>query len=174
MRQINDLNEKYSKKVIIIHWLTAILIIFLFPMGKYMSGIEPTDKMTLIQVHAILGNIVFLATIIRSILFFKNKRPEDLKTGSKLNDRLTILIHNAFYFLLLGIGLSGIAIMITGGYGDALINNSPELIKNKTEIFSLKSHNILATIMMILLLLHIIGVIKHYFLTKENTLKRIS
>lgn len=169
----NNLNQKYSKRVIAIHWISAILILALFPMGKYMSGLEASEKMTLIKVHAILGIIVFLATIFRSYFFFKDKRPDDLKTGSKLNDKLAIWVHNAFYFLLLAIGITGIATMVLGGYGEALMNNSSELIKNGEEIAPLKGHGILALIMMILLVLHVVGVIKHYVLKKENTLKRI-
>ncbi|WP_075343721.1 cytochrome b [Tenacibaculum agarivorans] len=174
MKTNNNLEIKYSKGTIVIHWISSILILLLFPMGKYMSDLDPVDKFSLIKIHAILGFIVFIATIIRSIIFFKYKRPEDLKTGSKLNDRLTIWIHNSFYFLLLIISLSGIASMINGGYIDAFKQNSVELIKSPEMILPLKSHDLFATIMMILLILHVIGVIKHYILTKENTLKRIS
>jgi len=139
-----------------------------------MEDIEPSEKMGLIKVHIILGIIVLILTIIRSWLFFKKERPSDLKTGSKLNDKLVILIHNLFYFLLLGIAFSGIGTMIIGGYKEALQSNNFELIKNHSEITPLKPHGIMAVIMMILLALHIVGVIKHYISKKENTLKRIS
>ncbi|EAQ99739.1 cytochrome b [Maribacter sp. HTCC2170] len=170
---MNDLTKKFSKGTIAIHWLTALLILTLFPLGKYMEGLEPAEKMGLIKIHAILGIIVFVLTLIRSYLFFKSPRPEDLKTGSKFNDRLAIWIHNAFYFLLLGISISGLAVMILGGYGDALSSGNIEAIKSHDEIGPLKPHGLMAVIMMVLMVLHVVGVIKHYILTKENTLKRI-
>lgn len=170
---MNDLTKKFSKGTIVIHWLTALLILSLFPLGKYMEGLEPVEKMGLIKIHAILGILVFILTIIRSFLFFKSQRPEDLKTGSKFNDKLAVWIHNAFYFLLFGIAISGIATMILGGYGEALSGGDAELIKPHAEIAPLKPHGIMAVIMMVLLVLHVVGVIKHFILTKENTLKRI-
>ena len=51
----NNLTKKYSRETIISHWLTAILILVLFPMGKYMEGLELSEKMNLIKTHAILG-----------------------------------------------------------------------------------------------------------------------
>ncbi|WP_298516106.1 cytochrome b/b6 domain-containing protein [uncultured Kordia sp.] len=169
----NDLTKKFSSGTIITHWLTAFLILLLFPMGKYMAGLETSEKMGFIKIHAVLGIIVFIMTIIRSWLFFKSPRPEDLKTGSNFNDKLVIWIHNAFYILLFGISISGIGTMILGGYGDALMNDNANLILNKDEIMPLKGHEIMSVIMMVLLVMHILGVIKHYILTKENTLRRI-
>lgn len=170
---MNDLTKKFSKGTIISHWLTAVLILVLFPLGKYMEGLDTSEKMGLIKVHAILGIIVFIITIIRSYLFFKSPRPEDLKTGSKVNDKLAVWIHNAFYFLLFGIAISGIASMILGGYGDALSQGNSELILSHEKTPPLKPHGVMATIMMVLLIMHVAGFIKHLVLKKENTLKRI-
>lgn len=169
----NDLTKKFSKTTRVTHGITALLILALFPMGKYMEGLEISEKMGLIKIHAILGIIVLTLTIIRTISFFKHERPADLKTGSKFNDKLAVWIHNIFYFLLFGIAISGIATMILGGYGEALKIGNIEIIKSHGEIPPLKPHGIMATIMMILLVMHVVGFIKHLILKKENTLKRI-
>ncbi|WP_299106003.1 cytochrome b/b6 domain-containing protein [uncultured Tenacibaculum sp.] len=174
MKKINNLTEKYSKENIIIHWFTAVLILILFPLGKYMETIPTKDKMNLIIVHIILGGIVFFLTLFRSYLFFTTSRPKDLITGSKFNDKLAIWIHNSFYFLLIGISIAGILTMFYGGYINAIKSEAPTLILKKDNITALKAHSVLAVIMIFLLMLHVLGVIKHYFLTKENTLKRIS
>ena len=169
----NDLTKKFSKRTRITHGLTAILILALFPMGKYMEGLEVSEKMGLIKIHAILGVLVLIFTIIRTVSFFKDERPADLKTGSKFNDKLAIWIHNIFYFLLFGIAISGLATMIIGGYGEAIKTGNIDLIKSENEIPPLKAHGIMATIMMILLVMHVVGFIKHLIIKKENTLKRI-
>lgn len=169
----NDLTQKYSKGAIIVHWLTALLIFILFPLGKYMAGVEPAEKMGLIKAHSSLGIIVLLLTVIRTWLFFKAPRPAELKTGSNLNDKLAVWLHNAFYFLLFGIAISGIAAMIVGGYGEAIKSGNSELIINRNKIAPIKGHAILTSILMLLFVMHVIGVIKHYVVMKENTLKRI-
>ncbi len=169
----NDLTQKYSKATIATHWLTALLILILFPLGKYMERIEPSGKMGLITIHAVLGIIVFVLTIVRTRSFFKHERPSDLETGSKFNNKLTVWIHNVFYIILFVLSISGIAVMLLGGYAEALQSSAPELIKNRSEIAPMKVHGITSLIMMILLVLHVLGVLKHYIFTKENTLKRI-
>ncbi len=170
---MNDLTKKFSKPTIVVHWLSAIIIITLFPLGKYMEGLDAIDKMGLVKLHAFLGVVILVLTLYRTFLFFKHERPEDLKTGSKFNDKLAVWIHNAFYFLLIFIGISGLAVLFTGGYIDAFGTNAVEMIKSPDEIPPLKAHSLFSLILMVLLLLHVVGVIKHYILKKENTLKRI-
>ena len=169
----NDLNDKYSKGIIIIHWISSLLIISIFVLGLSMDGLKVSDKVELLKPHAVLGLLLFILTIIRSIMFFKSKRPADLKTGSKFNDKLVIMIYNSFYILLILIGLSGIITMIIGGYLDALQTADLSLIKDDDDLLSLKVHGFLAFLTMGLVFIHIVGVIKHFIKTKENTLKRI-
>ncbi len=138
-----------------------------------MDGLNPADKMDLVQFHAILGNIVLVLTLFRIYFFFKHERPERAQTGSKFNDKLVVWIHNSFYIVLLGLTISGFSVMVLGGYGDALLNGAPELMKPHGEIPPLKAHGLLATIIMILLAFHVAGVVKHFILRKENMFKRI-
>ena len=170
---MNDLTKKFSKSTIVVHWLSAIIILTLFPLGKYMTGLDPIDKIGLVKLHAFGGVVILLLTLYRTFLFFKHERPQDLKTGSKFNDKLAVWIHNAFYFLLIAIGISGLSVLFTGGYIDAFGTGATEMIKSPEEIPPLKAHGLLSFILMALLVLHVVGVIKHYILKKENTLKRI-
>jgi cytochrome b561 len=138
-----------------------------------MDGLNPTDKMDLVLFHAMLGTTVLVLTLFRIYFFFKHDRPERVKTGVKINDKLVVWIHNSFYFVLLGLTISGFSVMALGGYGDALMNGAPELMKPHGEIPPLKAHGLLATIIMILLVFHVAGVVKHFILRKENMFKRI-
>ncbi len=170
----NNLSQKYSKGIIIIHWITTILILILFPLGKYMSDLPVKEKLSLIQVHAILGILVLVLTLVRTYLFFKSPRPPKLNTGSKINDSIAIWIHNVFYFLLFAVTLTGLITVLIGGYRNAITTNNPELIKPHEEIYTMEGHEFFALLIIVLLVLHVAGVIKHYILTKENTIKRIS
>ncbi len=172
----HNATEKHNKGIIVIHWVTTLLILILFPLGKYMEGMNFSEKNELLKVHVIIGLLVFNLTILRVYFYFKYPRPSALKKGDELNNQLVVWIHNAFYFLLLGISVSGIASLFSGGYLKAMqakyINDSIAIDSyTKTP---LNIHEILAGIMMVLLVIHVIGVIKHYLLTKENTFKRIT
>ncbi len=170
----NDLTQKYDKPTILIHWLTALLILVLFPLGKYVEELEQIEKLEFLKIHVIVGIIVFVLSIYRSYLYFKSPRPPHLKTGSEFNDKLIIWVHNIFYILLFLIPVTGIVALITTGYGEAVFARDISLVKPHKGSIPLETHEILSTIMMIVFALHVIGVIKHKILTKENTIKRIS
>jgi len=169
----NDLSQKFSKGIILPHWLSAVLILMLFFQGIYMKELEMSEKMGLIKLHANLGSIVLILSIIRTVSLFKTKRPEHLKTGSVINDKLVVWTHRAFYFLIFAILLSGFSTMIIGGYGEALQTGNNELVKAFDEIPPLQPHGIMSFILMILVGMHVVGFAKHLILKKENTLKRI-
>ena len=164
---------KYTTGIIIIHWLTTILILALFPMGKFMEGLPISEKMGLVKVHVILGNLIFLLTLVRIYYFFKSPRPKAVETGSKINNKLIHWIHNGFYILLVAISVSGIASIILGGYGEAFNSGDISSIKPHSEIPPLKAHGFIALLIMVLLVFHVVGVVKHYIIKKENTLKRV-
>jgi len=173
MKPTNNLNQKYSISTIATHWLSTLLILILFPLGIYMSKLEGSEKLGLIQTHAMLGIAILILTLIRTWTYFKKERPADLKTGSKFNDKLIIWIHKLFYVLLFAITISGIVTMVNGGYIEALEINDADIILAENRNNALKGHGTLSIIMMVLLAVHIAGVIKHYIKNKENTLKRI-
>ena len=56
----NDLNDKYSKGIIIIHWLSALLIISIFILGLSMDGLNVNNKIELLKPHAVLGLLLFI------------------------------------------------------------------------------------------------------------------
>jgi len=169
----NNPDQKYSKASIWIHWISAVLIIFLFPFGKYLEDLDHIDKLFPLKLHAILGSIVLLLSIYRVYLLFKEPRPDHLDTGSKLNNKLIKVIHNAFYILLFLISFTGIATMITTGYGDFLTTGDVNLIKPHDDSVVLELHEIFASLTMLLLIFHVVGIIKHKLLTNENVLKRM-
>jgi len=169
----NNPSQKYSKGIIVPHWLSALLILLLFFQGLYMKELEMSEKMGLIKIHAALGTIVLILTINRTISLFKTKRPDYLKTGSIINDKLMVWIHRAFYFLIYAILISGLSTIILGGYVDALGSENFNVIKSSEDVPPLQGHGIMSTILMGLVVLHVVGFIKHLILKKENTLKRI-
>ena len=165
--------QKYTKATIIVHWISALLIIGLFVSGIYMSGIESIDKIDLIKIHASTGTLLFLITLYRVYLFFTAAQPTPVDTGSKFNNTMIKWIHNAFYVLLVLISILGILTMTFGGYADAFDASNPSLILDKSNLPQLIAHEWLSNITMFLVVLHVVGVIKHWICKKENTLHRI-
>jgi len=170
---LNDLSKKYSLGTRVIHWGTAALVLILFPLGKYMDELSKVDKMNLLPAHSLLGILVLFLTLLRIYFYFKHRRPETVKTGSNLNDTFAVLIQSSFYYFLIILVLSGIGVIVTGGYWEALLNGTTDSLKSHGNIPLLSIHSLLATIIMILLTVHVIGVFRHFIQRKENIFKRI-
>lgn len=170
----NDLTQKYSKATRRIHWLSFVGILILIPLGLFMEELEYGEqKLNMFQLHSIIGVVVLFLTIFRIYVFFKHPRPPHLKTGFSFNDRLIIWIHNAFYIALIPIFLSGISILVKSGLIEAFKSGDYQLMPEHIDLPGTSVHWFFAMVIIFLLALHIVGTIKHYFLTKENTLKRI-
>ena len=173
MKIKNDLNQKYGWGTIWTHWLTALLILVLVFSSFQVAGFESLERMGTIKTHLLLGGLVFIFTIIRSILLFKTKQPDYIKTGSKFIDKLVVGNHYLFYLLLFTISIMGIMVLFTGNYIEGLSSGNIENIVPQKEIPILKYHVLITFFVVLLAFIHIIGVMKHYIFTKENTLKRI-
>ena len=170
----NNLQDKYSKGIIIIHWLSLLLILGLLPSGFIMADTPVNEtKALLLRVHVIAGFIVFLATMVRVYFFFSAKRPSKIETGSAFHNKLVVLIENSFYIVLLLICISGTAGVLMAGLGDVIKSGDYTLFPTEMEVPAFLAHKIGAITLIILLLAHIGGVINHYINFKENTLKRI-
>ena len=170
----NDLTQKYSKATRRIHWLSFIGILVLIPLGLFMEELEYGEqKLNMFQLHAIIGAVVLLLTIFRIFVFFKHPRPPHLKTGSSFNDKLAVWIHYSFYIVLIPIFISGITILIQSGLIEAFKSGDYKLMPEHIDLPATSGHWFFAMLLIFLIVLHIVGVIKHYLLTKENTIKRI-
>ena len=173
MEKLNDLTQKYPKGTIIIHWITALLILILFPLGKYVEELEGNAKILPLRIHAVLGLLILILTIIRVYFYYRKPYPEHVKTGNYINDKIVIWVNRIFYFLLFAISISGILVMAVIGYGDAVLAGDISLVKPHDNSLLIKAHGTMATLLMILFGLHVLGVIKHKILKNENLLKRM-
>jgi cytochrome b561 len=170
----NDLKAHYDVQVIIIHWISFLLIAALVPTGKILHETEVVaDKMLLYRVHIVVGIIVFLMTIYRSYLFFIKPRPPRLDMGLSLHNTLVLWVQRFFYIGLLTLGISGLAVIITTGIGEAVFQNNIITLPSKVDNEIFEVHEFSANTLIVLFFAHVGGVILHYFRKKENVLRRI-
>lgn len=110
---------RYSAVAIALHWLTALSIFLLIPMGWWMTAAigEPSTQLQayrMFQVHKSLGLLVLALTLIR-IVWRLGHRPPPLPDGMKRWEVFAALAtHAAFYALLLALPLSDWVYVSTG------------------------------------------------------------
>ncbi|MDE2445975.1 MAG: cytochrome b [Alphaproteobacteria bacterium] len=169
---------RYTQVAIWLHWITAILLIYMLFWGegliKSFGGAAPANP----GLHASLGVTILALTVLRLVWRLMNPPPPDLPMPA-WQAKGSHALHLAFYAMLFLIPISGMAAM-----GRLIAGKHPEFA-NLT-IFNLFNvpyfemswlssiHGLTTNLTIGLLALHVVAALKHQFFDKDNLLKRMS
>lgn len=177
---LNNTIESYGLVSRVIHWLMAILIVGLFAMGLYMTSLGYYDALyhTLPWWHKSVGLSIFLLLILRVIWKSTNPEPRSLTTHSAFEKKAASLTHKSFYLLISLIVVSGYFISTAKGKGVSFFDwlEIPALIEPITEQADQAGaiHLWLAYALAAFVVAHAAGALKHHFIDKDETLKRMT
>jgi len=164
MQLTNSISE-YGLVSKLFHWLTFVALLFQIPLGFYLVDLDYSSYRIFIEdIHITVGLIVFYTTLFRLLYKFINPTPAlppAIFSGQKIIAKLN---HFALYIALLSVTVSGILtflfkIKLKSDFDKADFFYDIHIFSNYTLIG--------------LILLHILAVIIHKILFKENILKRI-
>jgi len=166
---------QYSKRMVIIHWLTVVLVIFAWYLGYELDEAREGNGATLAGyiAHAIVGGAILLLTLMR--LFFRSQDGTPPPMGDTLMDKVAQGVHHALYLLLIVLPLSGVMTIVTSKVGNALIAGDATLLPKKySGVAAHDMHELLVTALIVLGVLHVLGAIKHQFIMKDGLMDRMS
>ena len=170
----NNLTE-YGSISKIFHWLSAAVLIIQIPLGFYLVDLDFSEKrLTIENIHVILGLSIFYLTLLRLIYKLFNPTPSlgsNIFPGQGLIAKLN---HVLLYISILIITISGTLKKLFNGESLYLFLFDIE-IKDNFELAELFYNiHILSNYTLIFLIsLHIGAVIVHKIVFKENLLKKI-
>ncbi len=175
--QLGNTQNKYGLIAMLLHWSMAILIIALFALGTYMVELDyyhPWYKLAP-DLHRSFGVIVAGLMIFRLAWRLSNKRPDEL--GAVWERRLARWLHRLFYALIAGIVVSGYLITTADGQPVVVFNlfDIPAVltsIENQEDIAG-EIHEWLTMTLIILVSLHALAALKHHFINRDSTLRRM-
>ncbi|MGH1463441.1 MAG: cytochrome b [Neptuniibacter sp.] len=176
----NFLNDKtsYGLVAVLIHWLTALAVIGLYPLGLYIESLDYYDPAyrTIPVWHKSVGIIVAVMLLVRLAWRFIDKPPAPLPQPELLQ-KAAKLTHILLYVLLALTALSGYLISTADGTPIEFFNwvNIPALpiaVEQQEDIAG-EVHFIVATLLISLAAVHAAAAIKHHFIDKDRTLKRM-
>ena len=190
----------YTKTAVVLHWLIAIGIFGMFALGWFMTDLpkegpkqmaydvfnwgiytwqlaeEASPRTFYFNLHKSIG-ITLFAFIVLRILWRVTHKPPQLLTSYKTWERkLANGTHHFLYLLMVAMPLSGLIMAVSSKYGvkwfglpfiKGLANESLRDVFKET-------HEVVAIIILVMLVLHIGGALKHKFIDKDDTLKRMS
>jgi len=168
---------QYSKRMVIIHWLTLALLIAAWLLGENLAEATDDNKATLAGyiVHLLAGGAILLLTVTRLISRSKDGTPPAM--GQTLMDKVAKGIHHALYTVLFVLPISGVLTVITSDAGKALLAGDVNLLPKKDgyeHVFAHEVHEVLVTVLIALVVVHLLGAIKHQFIMKDGLMKRMS
>ena len=175
---LKDSRSGYGLISILIHWISAALILFLFGLGIYMVDLGYYDDWYHKgpELHISLGLVVLLLMLARVIWRIVNPTPEELsaKPVQNVAAKLVKLGLYAFIFMVL---VSGYLITTAEGQPASMFNliKFPVLTELSSQNVDLAGevHEYLAWGIVLLVVLHIAGALFHHFVVRDRTLVRM-
>ncbi|AUX93050.1 cytochrome b [Mixta gaviniae] len=178
MRWKNSRGE-YGHIAVSLHWLVALAVYGMFALGLWMVtlGYYDTWYHKAPELHKSVGMVLFAVMILRVIWRFISPPPTPLASYSPLVRYSATAAHLLLYLLLFAIFITGY--LISTGEGQPIdifgLLSAPAVINADATQIDLAGdiHLWLAWSVVILSLLHGLAALKHHFIDRDITLKRM-
>ncbi|WP_299657444.1 cytochrome b/b6 domain-containing protein [uncultured Tateyamaria sp.] len=183
--------DRYGSLSKTFHWLTALLIITLIPLGvvanrmayQLKSSSAPADDLVaqtawLFSLHKTLGVIVFFVAVLRILWALSQPKPGLLHPDRKLESFAAETVHWLLYGSLVVVPLSGwIHHAAASGFAPIWwpFGQTLPLIPKSEALAGVMAgaHWVLTKVLVASVLLHIAGALKHHVIDKDATLRRM-
>lgn len=178
---MTNAQDNYTAVAKALHWLIALMIIVQIPAGIVMHNMAFSDtKFLMYQMHKSFGLVVLALSLFRLYWRLTHKPPALPSTMNNFERLGAQFSHLAFYFLIIGIPLTGWLMVSasTTGIDTKLffvipIPHWPVPVSEANEDFLALSHEVLAKGTIGLLALHIAAALKHHFKDQDDVLTRM-
>lgn len=180
MENASTTSDRYSRGAVVLHWLIALLIILNIIGAFVAEDLSKADEAIVIGYHKATGITILVLTLARIVWRLMHKAPPMVETLKAWEAALARVTHAGFYFLMLAVPLSGWAMHSAHSKGKSVslfgLFDVPALPVGSDEptadMFH-ELHEIFAFVMIGLFLLHVGAALKHHFVDKDGTMRRM-
>lgn len=175
---LKDSSLGYGVISIAIHWISALLILFLFGLGIYMVDLTYYDDWYHKgpELHVSLGLLVLLLMLLRIIWRTINPTPVDLP-AKPIQQKAARLVKIALYLFIFIVITSGYLITTAEGQAASMFNlvKFPVLVELSADNVDRAGelHEYFAWGIIALVVVHLLGALMHHFVMRDKTLVRI-
>lgn len=178
IKQVSGKPEQLGRSTVALHWLVAMLMMFLLASGFYMTTFEDYAWYSW---HKSVGILALAIAIIRVIWQMQEGFPKPLNKDQVIQNGLAKLIHYALLICTVIMPVSGIISSAAGGFGVPLfgfvlidsVDIAERPINGLLASIAHETHFIVGYIMVGIVLFHIIGALWHHFIKNDNVLSRM-
>ncbi len=172
------MTQQYNRPAVALHWLIALLVLATLPLGLYMHDLplSPT-KLKLYSYHKWIGVTVLWLAVLRIVWRLGHTAPSPLP-APRWQQLAAAATHGLLYLLLFAIPISGWLMSSAKGFTTVyfgvlplpdLVAKDATLGKTLAEV-----HEALNYFLIALIGLHVVGALKHHFIDRDGTMRRMS
>lgn len=177
---------RYSTVAIALHWTIAAAIALQIALGWRIGDVEGVTRSAVLQLHKTIGVTILVLTVARLVWRLVNPPPPVDSSLTPVEKAASHWVHVAFYGALLALPLTGWAMVSAQRIGAMkllggllwpdfpLITALPGGVQDTLADVMDKTHTALVWLMFALLALHILGALKHHYISKDPTVSRMA
>lgn len=168
---------QYSTTAKFFHWLVAVIVIAMLSGSFFLDDVPEAFQSNAYMLHKSFGLTVLFLMVLRFIwINYAGKPPQPLSMS--LWERvLSRVVQYSFYVFLVSMPLIGWIMSVAEGRTPSYFGlfNLPLPIHENKQLGDVMAdaHTVVAWILIGLLVLHVLGALKHQYINKDDVLKRM-
>ncbi|MBT5185181.1 MAG: cytochrome b [Kordiimonadaceae bacterium] len=169
--------KRYHPLIIALHWIVAIMVLISLLLGgpglAEMDSNDP-DKLSGAMGHMIWGLVVGFFMVVRLITRVNTQNPTKADSGNNLINLGARAAHWCLYLLVLAMVATGLGTAISANLFEIIFGASGQPFPADIKQFlPMAAHGIIATLLVILIGLHVLGWAYHQFILRDGLLSRM-
>jgi len=161
-----------------LHWVVVALIIVQVWLAKVAVGLPlGMEKLGVLARHKSFGITILALAIIRLIWRWLNPTPELPPTMKPYERVLAKVTHAALYVLLFAMPITGWIMSSAASFPVSWFGlvQLPDFVAPSRSLYEAmqETHEALAVLLGLFVLLHVAGALKHHFVVKDDVLRRM-
>lgn len=167
----------YSRTQKLFHWVIAIVVIAMLALSFFLDDVPEIYKSQAFLIHKSLGLSILFLMILRFLLLMVQGRPALPSRMQAWEFVLSRIVQYGFYVLLIAMPIFGWIMSVAAGRTPTFFGlfALPLPIEPNKALSKLmfQYHQKIAYILIALIILHILGALKHHFIDKDNVLNHM-
>lgn len=167
---------RYHPVIVFLHWIVAVLVVGNLVVGEFILeplSNEAADKTGVLRLHMAVGIAILVLMAVRLATRLVTRVPPVPHSSRPLR-WLARANQWALYLAVFAMLSTGLGMAQMGGFLGVLTDPGEPLPQSFGQLPPHAGHALFATVLVILLALHLAGVAYHHVVKKQNLLSRMS